>query len=139
MGIINSFRGDYYFLSNMYPCSIKCNGLTFSSAESLFHAFKDPASFERFASLDGYSAKREGRKVTLRKNWNEFRLGIMRKIVRAKFMQNKDLALKLLATGDDILIEGNNWNDTFWGYCNGKGENHLGIILMDIRDELKVS
>jgi predicted NAD-dependent protein-ADP-ribosyltransferase YbiA (DUF1768 family) len=43
----------------------------------------------------------------------------------------------LIDTGDQELIEGNWWGDVIWGVCNGKGENHLGKILMEVRKELK--
>ena len=60
-------------------------------------------------------------------------------IVRDKFTRNPELKRLLLATGDAVLIEGNTWGDRFWGVDKrtGKGENHLGLILMDIREELK--
>ena len=61
----------------------------------------------------------------------------MEDICRAKFTQNEELKKKLIDTGDATLIEGNTWNDTFWGVCNGVGENNLGKILMKIREELK--
>ena len=61
----------------------------------------------------------------------------MKDIVRAKFSQNEELAKKLLATNDEYLIEGNTWGDRFWGTVNGEGRNQLGIILMQVRDELR--
>lgn len=57
-------------------------------------------------------------------------------IVRAKFTQNKELAKRLKATGDKTLIEGNYWHDTYWGVCEGVGENYLGKILMNLRSEI---
>jgi predicted NAD-dependent protein-ADP-ribosyltransferase YbiA (DUF1768 family) len=57
----------------------------------------------------------------------------MRDIVRAKFDQNEDLKIKLMATGAALLVEGNDWGDTFWGRCDGKGGNVLGSILMELR------
>jgi predicted NAD-dependent protein-ADP-ribosyltransferase YbiA (DUF1768 family) len=56
--------------------------------------------------------------------------------VKDKFSRNPELRVKLLNTGDLQLVEGNYWGDTFWGVCNGKGENHLGKILMRVRKEL---
>ena len=61
---------------------------------------------------------------------------MMEEILRAKFTQNLDLKEKLLATSDRLLVEGNTWNDRFWGVCKGKGANHLGKLLMKIRAEL---
>lgn len=54
----------------------------------------------------------------------------------AKFMQHPNLRKELLATGDCLLIEENQWNDRYWGTVNGRGENRLGKNLMDIRDKL---
>ena len=42
-----------------------------------------------------------------------------------------------MATRDRVLIEGNDWGDTFWGMTDGEGENHLGKILMRVRAELR--
>ena len=60
-------------------------------------------------------------------------------VVALKFKQNLFLAEKLLKTGDEELIEGNDWNDCYWGVCQGKGENKLGQILQRIRSELRKS
>lgn len=88
--------------------------------------------------MNGVTAKREGKKVALRKDWENVKLNIMEEVVRAKFSQNAELKEKLLATGAMELMEGNNWHDTFWG-VNAKtleGDNHLEQILMKIRAEL---
>ncbi len=82
-------------------------------------------------------AKRLGRGVSLRPNWENIKLQVMKDIVRAKFTQNTDLRIMLVqGTGDAELIESNDWGDEFWGVCDGKGENHLGKILMEVREEL---
>ena len=49
------------------------------------------------------------------------------------------LAYKLLMTREAELIEGNDWNDYFWGQCMGVGDNHLGKLLMQVRKELRMS
>ena len=59
-------------------------------------------------------------------------------IVFLKFYENKDLKKKLLSTENVILVEGNTWNDTFWGVCKGKGKNNLGKILMNVRKILRI-
>lgn len=136
--MINSFRGQYYFLSNYFTAPIEYKGITYQNNEAAFQAQKvfDQKLQQKFATLPPNEAKRLGRKVTLRKDWDDVRIQVMTEIVRAKFAQHPNLCEKLIATGDTELIEGNTWNDTFWGVCNGIGENHLGQILMKVRDEI---
>ena len=86
--------------------------------------------------LSPSEAKRLGRRVSLRRDWEDVKVSIMEEVVRAKFTQNAELADKLLATGDAHLEEGNTWGDRVWGTVNGIGANQLGIILMKIRDEI---
>jgi ribA/ribD-fused uncharacterized protein len=80
-------------------------------------------------------AKRLGRNVPLRKDWHNEKLNIMRALVTQKF-QYAYLAKKLIATAPATIIEGNSWGDRYWGICEGQGENHLGRILMDVRERL---
>lgn len=84
-------------------------------------------------------AKKLGRRVALRKDWESVKFSIMKDLVKAKFTQNPDLAEKLLATDNAHLEEGNTWGDRIWGTVNGTGANKLGIILMQVRDELNLS
>jgi predicted NAD-dependent protein-ADP-ribosyltransferase YbiA (DUF1768 family) len=72
----------------------------------------------------------------MRSDWNDRKLAVMRDLVGQKF-DNPALAMKLIATGNELLVEGNSWHDTYWGVCNGKGENHLGKILMEVRRMLQ--
>ena len=136
---ITAFRGAYAFLSNFYESPVTFHGLTYQSAEAAFQAQKCLTEEEKqeFAALTPIKAKRIGRQVTLRSDWDEVKLALMEEIVRTKFSENETLKNMLLATGDAQLKEGNTWNDTFWGIDQktGSGENHLGKILMKIRDE----
>ena len=134
---INKFRDDYYFLSNFYECNITYNGVTYRNNEAAFQAQKDIKRSEEFANLSPASAKRLGRKVTLRRDWEEVKLDIMYELLKCKFDQNPSLKEKLINTGDRLLVEGNDWHDTYWGVCNGKGSNHLGKLLMKLREEYK--
>jgi predicted NAD-dependent protein-ADP-ribosyltransferase YbiA (DUF1768 family) len=77
-------------------------------------------------------AKRAGNNLVLRPDWEEVKIPIMRELLKQKF-SNRALMYKLRQTKGE-LIEGNNWGDTFWGVCKGQGENHLGRLLMEIRD-----
>lgn len=137
---INQFRGKYYFLSNMYPCKVRFENTTYLSSESAFQASKckNTGLKKMFVLLNGREAKKLGRSVTLCDNWDDIKLDIMYRILKSKF-SDKELQNKLLSTGNAELIEGNTWNDAFWGVDlkTGKGENHLGKILMKIRSELK--
>ena len=132
MNTISSFRGEYAFLSNFYLVG----GIT---AEHLFQADK---TFDRTwadkirAAATPAEAKKLGRRCPMRNDWNSVRVDIMRDVLKWKFdpVEHPALWAKLKATGDTILIEGNTWNDTFWGICNGIGQNWLGKLLMEIRD-----
>jgi ribA/ribD-fused uncharacterized protein len=141
---IDKFSGEYEFLSNMYPCSVTYNGITYKCSEAAYQAQKQPEIAKVFTNVDGYTAKRLGKTVTLRLDWEEVKFRIMAQIVLLKFTQNKDLAEKLLNTGDAQLIEGNWWGDIYWGVCtnkkyNGVGENYLGKILMYVRSVLDIN
>ena len=135
---IRQFRGDFFFLSNFYNCPVAYKQLTYTNNEAAFQAQKCVSDTERiqFTKLSPSEAKRLGRRVSLRKDWEDVKVSIMEEVVRAKFTQNAELADKLLATGDAHLEEGNTWGDRVWGTVNDIGANQLGIILMKIRDEI---
>lgn len=137
--MINNFRGQFGFLSNMHDSIIIYQDITYMNAEAAFQSMKtlNIAIRKTFTDLSGPKAKRKGKSVKLRKDWNDVREEIMYEIVKAKFIQNPLLLRKLLATGNELLEEGNIWGDKFWGTVNGIGENKLGLILMMIRDELR--
>ena len=138
--MISSFRDEYFFLSNFYPVEIKLDGIVYPNAETAFQAQKtlDVEERRKFSMLKNpVQAKRLGRKVKLRDDWKEVKLDIMTEIVSQKFLQHPHLIEMLLQTGDEELVEGNKWGDRFWGVCKGKGKNHLGKILMKIRDAYK--
>lgn len=132
------FRDEYYFLSNMYPSPVELQfqsgTVKFTCAEAAFQACKVPGHEGGFAGLNGYDAKRDGKRVLLRSDWEQVKLAAMRIVVNAKFTQNPHLMAKLCSTGSLPLVEENSWGDRFWGVCKGVGQNHLGKILMDVRD-----
>ena len=137
--MINSFEGEYAFLSNFYEHPISNGVITFPTNEHYFQAMKTLEDDERLAIARAATpgqAKRMGRSVKLRPDWESIKLDVMETAVRIKFTA-PELAAKLIATGDEELVEGNWWNDTFWGVCNGVGENHLGKILMKVRADIK--
>lgn len=138
---INDFHGQNHFLSNFFECTVNYNGLVFSSAESAFQAQKSESPYIQtmMSVFSPLESRRYGRKVKLRRDWEDVKERIMSEIVYAKFIQHKDLADKLLATGDQELIEGNLWGDTYWGVDKrtGLGQNNLGKILMNVRNDIK--
>lgn len=131
-----AFRGVLAFCSNMYLAAV----FGYGSNEHAFVASKTLDLGERAwvrHEPNPYHAKRMGRRLALRPDWEDIKLHVMETLVREKFARHPDLAKQLLATGDVELVERNHWGDTFWGVCNGRGENHLGRILMLVRDELR--
>lgn len=137
---ITDFRGIYGFLSNFYLCDIQYEGLWYPSVENAFQAAKTLCYDTRqacFTSCTPRIAKARGQNVGLRVGWELARLDVMLELVREKFSyKHPGLQRMLVSTGDTELIEGNAWHDTFWGVCNGVGENHLGKILMQVRSEI---
>ena len=81
-------------------------------------------------------AKFAGAHVTLREDWEEIKEDFMLKGLRAKFSQHHFLKDNLLATGGSILHEDSPW-DKYWGYVKGEGKDRLGILLMQVREELR--
>jgi ribA/ribD-fused uncharacterized protein len=136
--IVDRFVGEYAFLSNMYPSRVEVFGKVFRCAEAAFQAAKckDPKQMASFEPMDGKQARAVGRKIELRSDWNDVRVHVMQHIVAAKFAQNRGLAEKLVKTGHAKLVEGNTWNDKFWGVCDGEGKNVLGLILMSVREKV---
>ena len=137
--MINSFSGGYSFLSNFYPCKIEYDGVTYPTSEHAFQASKTHDIDERraIARVSGAGrAKKMGRKLKLRNDWENVRIGIMGQILRIKF-SDPDLRRRLLETDSEELIEGNTWGDQFWGVCDDVGENNLGKLLMKIRGEIR--
>ena len=143
MDPITEFTGKYHFLSNFAVAELVWDNMLWPTAEHAYQAAKtlDKQSRLNIAHLGSAGqAKRAGKTLVLRPNWDSIKFDIMKDIVRAKFVQNPDLATLLLDTGDAILEEGNTWHDRIWGICpprSGHGTNWLGVILMEVREELR--
>lgn len=138
-GKITRFTGMYAFLSNMHMEPLMFEGEMWLSAEHAYQASKalKPVDRQRIRSLQSpRAAKRAGRLVEIRPDWERIKIDTMLRILRAKFIPTSRLAYHLIATHPNELIEGNYWNDRFWGVFEGVGENHLGKLLMKVRDEL---
>ena len=137
---IDEFHGENRFLSNFHPSTVGFEGKEYPSVEAAYQAAKtldtDVREQIRLAPTPG-KAKRLGRKLDIRDNWDDIKIGVMENLVRQKFSNNPELREMLLNTADKELIEGNHWGDIFWGVSKGIGKNNLGIILMKVRDELR--
>jgi len=153
VAMILKFDGEHRFLSNFWPAQVVLDGERYASVEAAYQAAKSlDAGFReavRSCGEDSKAVKALGKKMKwrdindsmhstrLRPCWDdEFKLKVMNDLVRQKF-SDPELGGRLLATGDQELEEGNWWGDRFWGVCKGEGENHLGKILMAVREELK--
>jgi ribA/ribD-fused uncharacterized protein len=143
--IIDKFEGKYAFLSNFYASIVQEDGITYPTIEHYFQAQKTLNPFERkeiAATATPGQAKRAGRNVTLREDWEEVKDSVMLQGLRLKF-DIEELANMLLETGDAYLEEGTTWHDNTWGNCscpkceNIPGQNRLGTLLMQVRQELR--
>ena len=137
--MIDKFRGKYWFLSNFYESPIEDENIIYPTVEHYFQAQKTLNREEKLKIAKASKpakAKKMGRQVNLRKDWEDIKLQVMEKALRQKF-QDPALCEKLIATGDEELVEGNPWGDRYWGVCKGSGKNKLGKLLMKIRKELQ--
>lgn len=153
--MIQSFRGRWNFLSNLYNSKIEHQGITYPTLEHYYVSMKvknDQQIDGKFITYidcreliskmpNPVKVKQFGRIIKLRRDWDDVKLDIMLWGVREKF-KHEDLKEMLLSTGDEELVEGNSWHDNFFGVCScgsctGKGQNNLGKILMKVRMELR--
>lgn len=136
--VIREFEGPFFFLSNFSPHPTEYAGVRYRTVEHAFQAAKthdEEARTRIREAITPRTAKALGRSVELRPDWENVKLGIMYRLLLRKFA-DPELAQKLKETGDAMLIEGNWWGETYWGVCRGKGDNHLGRLLMKVRREL---
>jgi ribA/ribD-fused uncharacterized protein len=143
--IISAFENEYAFLSNFYDSPITIDNITYPTVEHFFQAMKCLHINDRkwivSAPTPGV-AKRIGRMLALRSDWESIKEDVMYRGLKAKFADKK-FAEQLLDTGDAELIEGNWWHDNIWGDCRCDkcagipGQNRLGKLLMKVREELK--
>lgn len=134
--MIDRFSGEYSFLSNFHSVRIKYEGLIYPSVEHAYQASKTLVKSVRVKVREAPTAgiaKKMGRRIELRDDWDKVKLEIMRSLLLKKF-RVLELRSRLLGTVGEELVEGNNWGDRYWGVCGGKGENNLGKLLMEVRD-----
>lgn len=132
---ITSFDGEYRWLSNFWHARVTLDDVSYPTVENAYQAAKTLVLLarEQFERCTPAQAKRLGRKVKMRGDWERVKLRVMRDLLAQKFAPGSRLAGMLLATGKAEIIEGNHWGDRFWGVCNGTGQNHLGRLLMERR------
>lgn len=136
---IEGFFGEHRWLSNFWPARVTLDGVEYQTLEHAYVAAKTLDSKLREqvrACATPGEAKRLGRTFALRADWDAVKLDVMLMLLREKF-RDPALRAKLLATGDARLTEVNHWGDVYWGVCRGAGANHLGRLLMRVRDELR--
>jgi ribA/ribD-fused uncharacterized protein len=137
----SSLRAEYGYLSNFWPAPITLKGVVWPTSEHYFQAqkFAGTAHEEAIRQAPGpMIAARMGRSRArpLRSDWDAVKEKIMLEALRAKFGQHVDLAARLRATGDALLIE-RNARDGYWADGgDGRGLNRLGALLMRVRDEM---
>ena len=143
MEAISSFQGDYRFLSNFWPCTIVWEGLVYPSLEHAYAASKtdDATVKERIRSCPTPGEAKEylaDHYIKPAITWTiPKKLLVMEALLLLKFSgRDPFLTSALLTTEHTELIEGNTWDDTFWGVCDHIGENHLGKLLMRVRQSL---
>src|SRR6476620_8945451 len=138
--MIDSFMGQYRWLSNFHLSPITFEGAEYPSVEHGYQAAKTTNPKLRLPFQEPImkpaEARRAGQKLPMRSDWESIKIDVMFRCLKEKF-KDPELKDKLINTGDEELIEGNWWGDKFWGVCNGVGENNLGKLLMKIREELK--
>lgn len=132
--MIDDFRGKYRWLSNYGTSVLRYNGATYKNSEAAYQAekFEDPQVRWEFEQLPPEDAKKLAKlyQDQIREDWFKVNVQVMSDVVHAKFSQNEELKNMLVATFPHELVEGNTWNDCFWGICDGVGQNMLGRILM---------
>ena len=143
--MISEFDKEWAFLSNFYWSEIEFEGITYPTNEHFFQAMKTLDIDERRAIANCRTpgqAKRMGRRVALRPDWEDIKESVMLEGLCLKFA-DEQLADWLLETGDEELVEGTTWHDNEWGNCSCpkcahiEGKNKLGRLLMQVRDMIK--
>lgn len=136
--VIDKFDGTAFgFLSNFYPAEVEYEGMMYPTSEHAYQAAKTLDIYQRHnvaMQKTPALAKRYGKAVSMRPDWDDVKLDVMEDILYDKFCRHPKLTEMLLATEDAELVEGNTWGDKFWGVCDGEGENHLGKLLMSVRE-----
>lgn len=133
------------FLSNFFPIPIKYKNADYASVEAAYMSAKSEDVLWKSFCQDPFNSpgaiKNRSKLITIREDWADIKLSVMEECLRCKFSYPHMIEM-LLATGNQNIVEGTTWNDRFWGVdlteTPNIGENHLGRLLMKIRDELVI-
>lgn len=134
----------YGAFSNLFPRPIEFEGRTYATSEHAYQAGKaaKPAVRDWILSAPTPSLAAmaaHGLYVwDVVPNWADIKFDRMRAVLRAKFEQHADLKALLISTGEARLVEAgtvNNAVNRLWGEVDGKGQNMLGVMLMELRSE----
>lgn len=137
---ILDFKREHGWLSNFWLGAVMLDGVSYPSVEHAYQAAKThPSQREPFLRGTPWQAKRLGRSVALRPDWEQVKVQTMRSLLEQKFAAGTQLGDMLMATGDGQIVEGNYWGDVFWGVCRGRGQNMLGRLLMEQRAALQAT
>lgn len=140
---ILSFDGQERWLSNFWPCTVELYGETYPSIEHAYQAAKafypDDRKIFQSSHMTAGQAKRAGRRLAMRPDWEQVKVPTMRELIQQKYCSSSTLGHKLADLWDWHIEEGNTWGDTFWGVCRGRGDNRLGKLLMGQAEELDIA
>lgn len=139
--MIYFFREEYAWLSNYAECKIDIKGIIYDSVEHAYLSCKLPDDEWKILCTRNSPRviKQELTKRLIRPDWDDIKIDAMRYCLNEKFRQ-EPFRTKLIETGNQNIVEGNYWGDTFWGVDLKQdpniGENNLGRLIMSIRDNI---
>jgi N-glycosidase YbiA len=128
------------FMSNFWPAKIYIYGCWWRWVEAPYQSQKTYNLAEKkliWEATKPMQARDLGQTVTMISDWDQIKRTVMKECCLAKFLQHADLRKQLMETGTEELIE-DSPVDSWWG-CgkDGTGQNVLGQVLMEIREELR--
>jgi ribA/ribD-fused uncharacterized protein len=136
------YEQDYYVFSNFSAFRVQWLGIDFDTAEHAYHFMKlDSRPDIQQLIITARSAHdafklAEAARNDVRKDWKDHRVRWMKNLLRAKLAQHEYVRRKLIASGTRELVE-DSWRDDFWGWGpNRDGQNMLGKLWMELRNEL---
>ena len=146
------FQGEHSYLSNFYRAPIELSSGKFNNVEQAFvharavHCQAPAIADEILRTPDPYLCKQLGKQIKTTPEWDMVKLGLLEKLIRAKFTQHPALADRLMKTENSKLFEGT--RDRFYGVGipisqhqsigpNNPGQNKLGEILEKVRADLQ--